>query len=297
MNKKLYLLTLLPLVFSCVGCKKEGTPINVIILSGQSNAVGCKAGLNLKTSMGVDKYNEYLDGYSDIKIAYECWTKHYESTPETFELQNSSPVGKFVDVKLGYGNTTANFGPEVGMAEYLRTNWSNKVVILKCACGASNLRDNWAKWQTIMHKELVQFVDDNMTYLKKSGYKPTIRAFCWMQGEGDSYAGFYSVYKEKLWQFKNNLLDAEELLNYTDGGILPFIDAGIGSGEGEWTYYQQVNQQKQLFAAESEYNIYFDTIAAGLHTNQEPNDYVHYDSESQIQLGHLFAQHVEPYLK
>ena len=41
-----------------------------------------------------------------------------------------------------------------------------------------------------------------------------------------------------------------------------------------------------------EHNYYFDTIDAGLHYNQEPvegPDMAHYDSESEILLGKLFA--------
>ena len=60
---------------------------------------------------------------------------------------------------------------------------------------------------------------------------------------------------------------------------------------------KEVNDCKKDFAALSATNIYFDTIEAGLHSNQEPADDVHYDSDSQIQLGHLFAQNFKKFLK
>ena len=80
---------------------------------------------------------------------------------------------------------------------------------------------------------------------------------------------------------------------------LPFIDAGI-SGYEEWVYFSQVNKAKKEFAEESEYNFYFNTIQAGLHTDQEPYgnpDGAHYDSDSEVQLGHLFADIFEQFLE
>jgi hypothetical protein len=53
------------------------------------------------------------------------------------------------------------------------------------------------------------------------------------------------------------------------------------------------------FAEESENNFYIDTIGAGMHTDQEPAlnvDKDHYDSESEVLLGHLFAEAFEPFL-
>ena len=301
MKRNLHLLGLIPVLIFSVGCKdkKEMKNVNVIIISGQSNAVGCKASDLLQISMP-DKYPEYAQGYENIKIAYNNWTCHYEKPERTKELQNASPKGKFVKVQLGQGNVTTNFGPEVGIAEELHEKWGDKLYIIKVACGASNLNDDWAQPTDEMFKTLVNFVGKRMGELEEEGLKPYLRAFCWMQGEGDSYPGYWQYYFDNLQGFKRNL--DKELLKYTENNNLPFIDAGIGRGThadntDEWVYYKEVNDCKKQFAELSETNIYFDTIEAGLHSNQEPNDDVHYDSESQIQLGHLFAQNFEKFLK
>ena len=76
---KLFLLS--PVVFSTIGCQnkpeepKELKPIDVVVISGQSNAVGCTHIKCLKRSMGSTKESEYMKGYPDIQIAYDCWTK------------------------------------------------------------------------------------------------------------------------------------------------------------------------------------------------------------------------------
>ena len=65
---------------------------------------------------------------------------------------------------------------------------------------------------------------------------------------------------------------------------------GISSSQAE---------AKKQFAEESENNIYIDTIAAGLHVNEEPfdtPDLCHYDTESEVQLGTLFAENFKQFL-
>ena len=303
MKRKLHLLGLIPVLLFSTGCegKKMKNSVNVIIISGQSNAVGCKASAFLESTMP-DKYPEYLAGYEDVKIAYNNWTVDWTVTkpPRPVELQNASPKGRFVPVKLGQGNTTSNFGPEIGIAEELHERWGDKLYIIKVACGASNINDDWAQSDYEMFKTLVSFVGKRFAELEEEGLKPYLRAFCWMQGEGDSYPLYWPYYLDNLVFFKRNL--DRELLKYTEDNNLPFIDAGIGrgthsDGTDEWVYYNEVNQCKKDFAAQSETNIYFDTIENGLHSNQEPADDVHYDSESQIKLGHLFAQNFEKFLK
>ena len=302
MKRKLHLLTLIPVLLFSSGCGgKKMKSVNVIILSGQSNAVGCKAYKFLETTMP-EKYPEYLAGYNDVKIAYNNWTVDWTVTrpPRPVELQNSSPKGKFVNVQLGQGNTTSNFGPEIGIAEELHERWGNKLYIIKVACGASNINDDWAQNDYEMFRTLVNFVGKRFSELEEEGLKPYLRAFCWMQGEGDAFQNYWNVYDLNLEGFKKNL--DKELLKYTEDNNLPFIDAGIGrgthsDGKDEWVYYNEVNQCKKEFAEKSPTNIYFDTIENGLHSNQEPDDDVHYDSESQIKLGHLFAQNFEKFLK
>ena len=309
MKKKFKLLALLPAIFTMASCsasdlmfwkksmKKE--TVNVVIISGQSNAAGCK-NADFLQSTKPDKYPEYLAGYEDVKIAFSNWSVDYMSASRTKYFENGSPKGKFVKVQLGQGNNTSNFGPEVGIAEELHERWGNKLYLIKVPCGASNITD-WSLPTDEMFVTLVNFVKNRMKDLEDEGYQPYLRAFCWMQGEGDSYDGYYQYYFDNLVSLKHNL--DTELLKYTeDQAGLPFIDAGIGrgthsDGTDEWKYYKEVNDAKKEFAALSDIHIYFDTIEAGLHSDREPNDDVHYDSESQIQLGHLFAQNFEKFLK
>ena len=298
MKNVLKFLLLSPIAFSAAGCKqaepvKEPKPVDVVVISGQSNAVGCTHTKCITRSIGSSKETEYMRGYEGIKIAYDCWTK--DEGP-MFYSQNKSKDNNFVKVMLGQGNSLATFGPEIGIAERMHEKYAGKLFLIKYACGASNLKDDWAKRNSPMYNRFIEYVKLQMGNLKEQGYKPTIKAFCWMQGEGDSYDGYYQEYYDNLKEFVGNVrTDLKELSGDKD---MPFIDAGINNSP-QWQYYRKVNEAKEQFANDSENNIYIDTIAAGLHTNQEPFDNVdtaHYDTESQVLLGNLFAEQFEKFL-
>ncbi len=294
-------LLLSPIAFSAMGCNqekpKEPKPVDVVVISGQSNAVGCTYTKCITRSIGSSKETEYMKGYQGIQIAYDCWTKDVrEDNSFYFYSQNKSKDNNFVKVMLGQGNSLATFGPEIGIAERMHEKYSGKLFLIKYACGASNLKDDWAKRNSPMYNRFIEYVKLQMGNLKEQGYEPTIKAFCWMQGEGDSYEGYYQEYYDNLKEFVGNVrTDLKELSGNKD---MPFIDAGINNSP-QWQYYRKVNEAKEQFANDSDNNIYIDTIAAGLHTNQEPFDNVdtaHYDTESQVLLGNLFAEQFEKYL-
>ena len=292
------LLMLSPFIFSSVSCgntpeeQKDPIPVDVIVISGQSNAVGCTHHDCITRSIGASKYQEYMAGYPNIKIAFDSWTKD----DGYFYSQNKSKNETFVKTMLGQGNGLGTFGPEIGIAEAMHEKYGDKLFLIKYACGASNLQDDWMDKTSPMYPRLINYVKKQIDNLKEMGYVPTIKAFCWMQGEGDAWEGYYQHYLENLKTFAANI--REDLLELSGGVELPFIDAGISNSE-QWKFYRQVNQAKQDFAALSDNNIYIDTIAAGMHTNEEPfgkPDTAHYDSESEVLLGHLFAEQFEPFL-
>ena len=290
-------LLLSPIAFSAMGCNqekpKEPKPVDVVVISGQSNAVGCTHTKCISRSMGSSKEREYMRGYEGIQIAYDCWTK--DEGP-MFYSQNKSKDNNFVKVMLGQGNSLATFGPEIGIAERMHEKYAGKLFLIKYACGASNLKDDWAKRNSPMYNRFIEYVKLQMGNLKDQGYIPTIKAFCWMQGEGDSYDGYYQEYYDNLKEFVGNVrTDLKELSGNKD---MPFIDAGINNSP-QWQYYRKVNEAKEQFANDSDNNIYIDTIEAGMHTDQEPFgevDTAHYDTESQVLLGNLFAEQFEKFL-
>ena len=292
-------MSLLPLCFSLMGCAGSSssattkTPVDVIIMGGQSNMVGCSTYSNLAESVGNTKFSEYQTGYKGLKIAYDCWTKNGALD---YARQNSSR-NKFVASLLGEGNSDLTFGPEIGMAEAFLAKRNDKVFFIKYACGASNLLDDWAGpssgKMTTMYANFLAYVKAQIQVLSDSGYDPTIKVMCWMQGEGDSYPGYCEEYYDQLRYFVKDL--RTELKDYEGGTDFAFVDGGI-SDSTSWPKYLTVNEAKKQFASESDRNIYIDTIAAGLDKTKLQADNAHYIGSAMLSLGRLFAEAAEPFL-
>ena len=71
-----------------------------------------------------------------------------------------------------------------------------------------------------------------------------------------------------------------------------FADAGISE---VWSCYKEMNAFKKEYAEKNGGFVFIDTIAKGLTTKHEPveaPDIAHYDCESVIRLGKLFAKNI-----
>ena len=311
MKRKLLTLLLSPMAISLIGCNnnqqtKDLGPVNVILISGQSNAVGCTRSNYIKSSMGVPEYNRFEAGFNNVLISYDCWTKDVYATNDADKFYSQNKSKGFVPVKLGQGNGEDTFGPEIGIADYLTdeegTNWGDKVFLIKYACGASNLKDDWAQRDSPMYGRFIKYVKSAMKKLSGKGYKPIIKAFCWMQGEGDAWGPeYYNYYKANLSTFVGNV--RQDLLKLSGNTEMAFIDAKI-NGYGQWSAYgdgwAKVNIAKREFSQESDNNFLIDTILEGMTSLNEPTgaaDKDHYDSDSEVKLGRLFAQAFEPFLE
>ena len=88
MKNELKFLFLMPLLFSALGCqtKKPMKPVDVILISGQSNAVGCTHSSCITRSIGASKYQEYMRGYPEIQIAFDSWTKDWPDPQDTSKV-------------------------------------------------------------------------------------------------------------------------------------------------------------------------------------------------------------------
>ena len=130
MKRALRLLLLTPFLFSGVGCKtKENMkPVDVVIISGQSNAVGCTHSQEIMNwdDDGVQKYTDYMAGYKDIQIAFDNWTLLWDDLGNISGRvsQNKSRKDNFVKVQLGQGNGLDTFGPEIGIAEAMHEKYA-----------------------------------------------------------------------------------------------------------------------------------------------------------------------------
>lgn len=293
MKIKPWLLALVPLFGSCaqnvsseVNSSIEdeiNNKVQIVVMLGQSNMEGHTFSQYLLNSVGQEKMKEYIAGYGNVLISYEC-----------LYSQNSSN-GQFVPVKLGQGNTPNHFGPEVGMAEVLSSSdIQDKVYFIKFTQGGTTLSSQWrspsSRATGQLYSEAVKYIHKQIEALENMGLYPEISAFCWMQGESDASGNGYASYYEYEKALIKDL--RQEFLYYSNPNGIGFIDAYISDAE-QWTHYQEINDAKQRIAKEDDLNVVIDTISENLEYGNEPPGSVdtnHYDSASMIKLGNLFAQ-------
>ena len=261
----------------------------VILLGGQSNASGCSLDEYLQKNVSPEQYTEYQNGYDNVYINY---------------LSGWHASGEFVKCATLQGEIEGGFGPELGLAEKLSKTYPDRTFfIIKFAWGGTNLFEQWLSPSSEgktgeLYKQFTAYVETSIAYLISKNYNVHIEAMCWMQGESDSFSVEDSeAYGEHLSNFIHDV--RKKFAKYAAPDGIAFVDACIADNPIFWVYCEAVNRGKQEVAAESPMNALVDTIAAGLICTQEPEgtpDIPHYDSMSEIKLGHLFAEEIMQYL-
>lgn len=263
-----------------------GKKATIILLGGQSNASGCSRDDYLKKNVTPEKYTEYEAGYDNVLINYFA--------------TGTNESRAFVKCAARQGEAGGFFGPELGLAERLHAERPDEAFfIIKCAWGGTNLYDQWlsptSRGKTgELYRAFVEYVRTSINYLRSKNYDVKIEAMCWMQGESDSFsterATGYAVHLENL------IADIrDEFSRYAADDGIAFVDAAIADNPTYWIYCNMVNDSKRQVAEKSPMNVLIDTNAEGLTTQNEPEsapDRAHYDSLSEIKLGHLFATEV-----
>lgn len=257
----------------------------VIILAGQSNAVGYTAKGHLYESpelFSAERLTAMSEGYDRIQIVFRN-----NSNTNTFRSENS-----FKPVTFGYGLYKQTcFGPEVGLAEYLSKIYPEEdFYIIKCAAGGSSLHSDWNPLSSPggrMYDELLIFTENEIRLLEKDGGHVEIISFCWMQGEADTaYPSEYGdLFESLIDKFESKFSD-----NMPENGMA-VIQAGISR---YWQGYAQINAVKEKYASDYENGYYFSTY--DLTYDQDNSDYAHYDAASMVILGNRFGEYTVKHL-
>ena len=261
----------------------NGKKVRVILLGGQSNASGCSLDEYLKQNVSEEKYAEYQSGYDNVYINYISGLKASDGFVKCATLQ---------------GEIDGGFGPELGLAEKLHETYPDRTFfIIKCAWGGTNLFEQWLSPSSDgktgdLYRKFTDFVEVNLKYLESKNYDIEVEAMCWMQGESDSFSVENGTdYAEHLTNFIGDIRG--EFRRYAADDGIAFIDAYIADNPVYWVYCDLVNASKGAVAAASPMNALIDTISHGLSCSEEPAetpDLAHYDSMSELKLGHLFAE-------
>ena len=263
----------------------------IIILIGQSNAVGVGYYEYLPNHFSAEKVEELMKGYKNVRINF---------------YSHDFGSNGFTDTKVSLAELTKKtFGPELGIAEKLNSDFPDQTFyIVKFAIGGTTLFHDWLS-PTSRKKEckascgelsygycydgFAELLRKSIDLLKDKGLSPEIRAVCWMQGESDAcdkinVDAYPSRFDDLIKDFENEF--KPYLKNYVlvDGGISP-----------EWEFYREMNAFKKSYA-NGKNRKFIDTIGEGLTTVNEPvgnPDRPHYDSDSVIKLGNMFESAIK----
>lgn len=274
----------------------------IIILSGQSNMAGASYKAYLRNNESLDKEEKKQligAGFPNIQIMFST------SSADAPEDQWHTSNGRFVKVVAGQGaaSTKTHFGPELGLADYLDEKYpGEKFYIVKHALGGSFIDeylgsplpdrcDSYAALTKIMDLAIPAVEAD-------SGLKAEVVAFCWMQGESDAFHENYAnFYAGKLDRLVTKI--RTDYAEYAPERGIAFIDATINNS-GIWPCHETVNNAKIQYQTNSKLNYLIYTNEAGLTCANEPEgtpDTAHYDSMSQLKLGHLFGEKLSEHLE
>ncbi len=272
----------------------------IIILAGQSNAVGVGHVKYLPKSYTEAEIKQFTDGYDKILINY---TSH-DIKSEGFVKTRINCTEKSKDT----------LGPEVGIAKKLTEKYPDEeFFIVKCAVGGVSMAGDWispssgapydAEKNAVLpesisdprvrfpgwcYNEMIKRFTLAVTQLEEMGYTPKVIAMCWMQGESDT--GNPATNEPYIGRYDALLKDLRETFPTYFAPDCRYIDAGISE---IWGNYEIMNGNKKNYADTHENCFFIDTVAAGLTTKYEPEenpDTAHYDCESTVRLGEMFGE-------
>lgn len=244
-------------------------PVDVVILSGQSNMTGLGLSVEVNQYLSEKEYQQLIKGIDDIKI-FSC--NDNVAIKQGFDLYPYSKVG------FRNGTNGEFFGPEIGFAlECLKD--SQSLVLLKYA--AAGMPIDYFLDDGDISIIMKAYFFNCLLDLVSQGYYPTVRAVCWMQGEGD--CGFHNAccyYEKECSLIKYLRRDFDERLVFIDARV---TDMQLLAND---LHQDLVNNAKERIAQEDELCFLIDST--GL--KKRFYDVAHYDTPSIIELGRRFAR-------
>jgi predicted ribosomally synthesized peptide with SipW-like signal peptide len=300
----------------------EKPNVNVIVLSGQSNAAGA-------TVIDQNAINRFAN--TDYKNVYIQYKNVYTNDGiNVFTQSQNAGFEKYAFGIGGFYDTT--FGPEAALAYHLATDPTLKDqqwFIIKYTAPGTNLDLHWRQNANLSQK-MMDYVEDCVEGLVAEGYDVQIRSLLWMQGENDAIEGAetcannYAVNEQTLVQ--NFRIKFAKYATRPNGSVpgsgISFITAGIApygkDGLTLWKNSDIVNAAKVNNAGIwyvpgtlTEYSALYGKVAApGMHLNPnggaiynsayidtslmstQAHDTAHYDQQSMDWLGTWFGQYV-----
>ncbi len=238
----------------------NATPVDVYILSGQSNMSG-------RVSSGFVANNSI-----DNDVLYYYTT----DGPASNDVTTNGNFVTLGTLDSGY------YGPEISFTRSLHAQSDNKIAIIKITDGGTKLQTHWNSRISSgnpMWQAWVQDTQDAIEGLEDLGYTPSIKGISWLQGEGDgitfaSNGGYETAF--------GNLIDDmnSHLGGLADTSEMKIVTALIQERAEKHTYIRAA--QTNVMATNSNWYT--------VDTNDLTTfDGTHFDQPSVVTLGNRIA--------
>lgn len=261
-------------------------PIDVYLISGQSNATGQGYMVNLPPDFVVDTtvlifHSHLLKG----KAPY-TWHPLYQAS-----------------------ETPDKFGVELSFGTRLREHYpARSIAIIKHAYSGSNLYEDWnpgknKKDSAHFGKQFGYFirtVEEGLAELHKQGYAPELKAMLWQQGEGDArdIAGMANSqnYGRNLNAFIGRIRQHfGNRLPFVYGYVIPVpLDRFTGREQVRDGQFRVDQESGDRLSVKKAFVITTDDLPlrSAEPNSPYPDDQVHYNTFGILELGRRFADKV-----
>lgn len=266
-----------------VGCRRDIAPVDVILVAGQSNAVGFDADPQLLPPDPHDRSVLFWwrcgDPPPDVHDSNSGgkWT-YLQPQPKG----NPLPVDQDTRQFGNFSHANGGFGPEIGLARTMIDHGGRLVAIIKVAFSGTGIHTDWSPRDDgpsgACYRSLVAESRAAIRALRARGLNPTLRAIAWVQGESDCNAKDAGLYQARMSVFITDLradLGAPGLFV-----LMGFNDRF--NGPDDPSTKMVVAAQKDV-GRELTHCIYVETGGASL-----KNRY-HFDAAGNLDVGRRFA--------
>ncbi len=258
-------------------------PIDLIIVAGQSNAVGFDADPAQLQPNPLDK---------DVMFWWRCGDPppdDHDTMSNGWTTLQPQPAGHPADKKIAqrqYGNFShpaGGFGPEIGLARTLTATEHEPLAIVKAAFSGTGVRMDWnptsKEADGACYRALVEETRKAISDGKSKGKTFRIRALAWVQGESDANANDAPLYEKRLGELVEALrkdLEAPEMV--------ALIGVNTNFGNGKNPFMPKIVEAQQALCGHLPHSIYVDT-AGSTYANA-----AHFDTAGTVDLGVRYAK-------
>lgn len=261
-------------------------PVDVIIVAGQSNAVGFNAKPGQMGTSDADK---------DILFWWRCGDPapddHDTTSGGDWKPLQAQPRGNPLapPAPRAYGNfgqPEGGFGPEIGFARAVYQKEKQPLAVIKIAFSGTNLETDWRPTELgetggtgVCYRSLITETKAALAALAARGLPPRVRALAWVQGESDATVRAAPKYEENLTAL---IADLRKNLDAPDMVALVCLNAKFTNKS--YPMIPEIIAAQQAVAGKVPRVAYVDTSSA------TTANAAHFDSAGNLSVGQWLAE-------